>query len=399
MPRGVIAAIAAAGLLVGVLACVAVWRAFGNSSLCACFPFCPRLPDSMMAAGSLPLSRHRSVAVTSTAEQIVLPHTWSDASDSFERCRLRKQLDTRCLTIGWASTLYVGSKLPYFGYLPIPKSGTTMIRELLGPLLGFTFVKDDLFCVEAAIFEQLRRRDTRRHRIFWGEAPWVNADNLTCIHILGGVPPVYQLPDETIHSGWNGTTFTFVVDPLQHLYHGFAQTHSFRKSYTADAFLDHAQKLHGCVATRNRAARAHCCQVDIHMMPQSWHVENTLQGRALDHAWLLEEQVATGFPGLTKLFQRTLPAQPNDGHGRRYRPNLDPRLSNGGARGWAYLQSRFPAARLRALCSLLEADYACFGFARPQVCRLLDASSRSIQKVVALREGQSPSDYIPFTSL
>ena len=48
-----------------------------------------------------------------------------------------------CYFDGWANTLFVGDRRPDLAYLPVPKSGSTYLREALGPLLGWRYMRHD----------------------------------------------------------------------------------------------------------------------------------------------------------------------------------------------------------------------------------------------------------------
>jgi len=298
------------------------------------------------------------------------------------RCS-QKQPAEGCNFVGWATTLYRGSILSDFAYLPIPKSGSMMLRELLAPKLGFEFCNTpsispsirnlsrrvyprgnplDFKCMPDGEFQiELQLSSHFQKAMMYGPVVSGLHPNTTCTFFEDCVRGKYQIPDRVRWNGWHGKIFTFITDPLKHLFHGFGM---FDPNLNATKFVRAVSNSYKSCFVHGKQP----VQRNVHIAPQAWHIMNTLGHSKIDYVWLLDSDTNVGrtlsdvFKIDVKLTQRAMRMAK-----RSHFEDLE------GERGWTYLSDNFAEADVRLLCNVLKADYWCFGLPMPEPCRRLKA--------------------------
>ena len=305
-------------------------------------------------------------------------------ASAFRACRtVVKQPLQSCEMNGWATTLYVGDERRSRGlaYLPVPKSGSTMLRKRLAKEWGFRY-HEGVNCGPKELFYQENRapQHLRPTHVVWNGSS-------VCWFVQGGVMTNAQ--SQVVGSKLR--IFTAVSDPLKHLYHGFAEVRHWQPNaiaYLLPDFERDLRRLYTCLAPGDAKRRPH---FDVHTAPQAWHLVNTLRGGSLDTLWHLEDEsfdasldalLGSG-PALLRngsdaskaqrvkarrlRARRLQEAATKAQYSRLGKLRVDPTLV--GQQGWARIAKLLPEQSVRQLCAVLQADYMCLGYPMPAACK------------------------------
>ena len=332
-----------------------------------------------------------------------------------QRCRQQRLYDARrCNIKSWASTVITGPlrEGASLGYLPVPKAGSTYLRTVLAIPLGFTYKPtSDVFCLSGLdwAMEQslalLEQQQVHQAAELVAAATLANGSNtMTCHNVQGGIRNSYRLlhPQKSLRVA--ASVFTFVAEPLMRLQHGAVQELLFKnlrlpcarsrtclypsQAVVKEAVLRYANAMNSKCALQHGSDNSSSglggsvplasafavpqlsagitWHVPAHVIPQSWHISETLDTHALHSLTHLEGVSVSDV--VSRLLEGAsmpplVPVAKSSLHGSHGAKNG---LANG-TRFLAWID--FSPSERSMLCRLLRSDYECLGYALPPACR------------------------------